>query len=494
MVAPRAAFFVVCGFAHAYFKNKEETDMDETNINEILTNLYNRCQSVRLRNYIHPKLEAFDLLLSFRSVCNQLDSIIKDLALYLPFDNSVFVDYVAWYNCFSNIETLNRSDFYSYPSSNPKYIIDFIFHGSLIDENRESADEIRRAIDILTSDVYMKAENLERALFYAKSDLLNKLLMLRNEVNRKRNSQEFNIRMVNNWFDRYTCYDQEGNEYGTFLDDYEEWKYNCDDLNNEILETHLWTLLYNLISTNFLVFDKGLYVKHKADDFFSETHFDLVDEVTIEEEELKKKYYVFRRLINYENGKFVLKNKEFLGKYLLKNKGRIKIDDFLEFKYFLDSISLIYADMTFDEVEEEEILSEQDSIILKEIIALVNRGDWKSPATTENVELFFRTLFGCEKSKLDKEDVEEATKFVSFFKIGRTGENSRVNISFANMVGYFIKNGMLDNSPKIVNNQFFNDEDLVNNINKGKNDEGSALFKSLIPLLDKYRKRIIEGL
>ena len=468
--------------------------MNDNYFEAILENLYNRFKGARSINYIHPKLEAFDLLLSFRCVCNQLDSIIKDLALYLPFDNSVFVDYGAWYNYFSNIETLNRSDFYSYPSSNPKYIIDFIFHGSLIDENRESADEIRRAIDILTSDVYMKAENLESALFYAKSDLLNKLLMLRDEVNRKRNSQEFNIRMVNNWFDRYTYYDQEGNEYGSFLDDYEEWKYNCDDLNNEILETHLWTLLYNLISTNFLVFDKGLYVKHKADDFFRETHFDLVDEVTIEEEELKKKYYVFRRLINYENGKFVLKNREFLGKYLLKNKGKIKIDDFLGFKYFLDSISLISADMTFDEVVAEKMLSEQDSKLLEQIIALVNRGDWKSPATTENVGLFFRTLFGCNKTMLDKEDVEEANKFVSFFKIGKTGENSRVNISFANMVGYFIKNVLLDNSSQIANKHFFNNKDLVSSINKGKNDEGSALFKSLIPLLDKYRKRIIEGL
>ena len=242
------------------------------------------------------------------------------------------------------------------------------------------------------------------------------------------------------------------------------------------------------------MFDKGQYVKQKADEYFKEAHFALVDEVTIDEETLKKNYYVFRTLVAYENGKFILKDKNYLGKYLIKNNDKISINEFLKFKYFLDTISLIYADMTFDEVVEEEELSEQNSKILEEIIALVNRGDWKSPATTENVELFFRTLFGCEKSKLDKEDVEEANKFVSFFKIGRTGENDRVNISFANMVGYFIKNSLLDNSPKIANQQFFGDEDLVNNINKGKNGGGSAQFKKLIPLLDKYRKRIIEGL
>lgn len=459
----------------------------------ILENLYNRCNGARLINYIHPKLEAFNLLLCFRCVCQRLEIITKNLENYLPFDKAVFVDYEYWLDRFNEIRTLDISDFKSNQSSNPKYIIDYIFRGSLIDNNRESAEEIRRAIDILTSDVYMRGKSLERALYYAKIDLQMKLATLKSEI-KKRKTNEFHIKMVDKLFEDFSLVDEEGNEEGKFKDDYEEWKYNCDDVNNEILETHLWTLIYNLISTNFIVFDKGQYVKHKAEEYFKEAHFDLVDEVTIDEEALKKKYYVFRTLVAYENGKFILKDKNYLGKYLIKNNDKISIVEFTEFKYFLDSISLIYADMTFDEVEEEEILSEQDSKILEEIIALVNRGDWKSPATTENVGLFFRTLFGCNKSMLDKEDVEEANKFVSFFKIGRTGENSRVNISFANMVGYFIKNVLLDNSSQIANEHFFKEKDLVSSINKGKNDEGSALFKSLIPLLDKYRKRIIEGL
>lgn len=467
--------------------------MNDNYIQDILRNLYNRCQGVRLRNYIHPKLEAFDLLLCFRSVCNQLDLIINDLENYLPFDSSVFVDYNGWYNCFSQIKTLDRSDFYSYPSSNPKYIIDFIFRGNSIDENRESADEIRRAIDILTSDIYMNGDNLASALYYAKVDLLNKLLKLHEELNnKKRRLPEFHIKMVDNWFYRYTSYDKECNELGKFKEDYEEWKYNCDDVNNETLETHLWTLLYNLMSTNFLVFDKGQYVKKRADEFFKETNFDLVDEVTIDEEELKKKYYVFRTLVAYEYGKFILKDKNFLGKYLIKNNDKIGIVEFTEFKYFLDSIALIYANMTFDEIEEEVALSEQDSKIMDEIIALVKKGDWKSPATTDNVVLYFRTLFGCEKSLLDKEDVDEADKFKEFFKKGRANENSRIQISFANMVGYFMKNGLLVDSPKTVNKDFFDKEDQINNVNKGKSGEGNATFKSLQPLLDKYRKRIIE--
>ena len=468
--------------------------MNDNYFEAILENLYNRFKGARSINYIHPKLEAFNLLLCFRCVCQRLNYVINNLEYYLPFDKAVFVDYEYWYHRFNEIKTLDVSDFKSSPSSNPKYIIDYIFRGSLIDNNRESAEEIRRAIDILTSDIYMNEDNLAKALYYAKGDLLNKLLKLKYETTKKKRNAEFHIRMVDILFEQFGDYDAEGNEAGKFKDDYEEWKYNCDDVNNEILETHLWTLLYNLISTNFIVFDKGLYVKHKAEELFKEAHFDLVDEVTIEEEALKKNYYVFRSLVAYENGRFILKDKNYLGKYLIKNNDKISIVEFLEFKYFLDTISLIYADMTFDEVEEEDMLSEQDLKILDEIIVLVKRGYWKSPATTENVGLFFRTLFGCNKSMLDKEDVGEVNKFVSFFNNGRTVENSRVNISFANMIGYFINNSLLDNSPKKVSQQFFKNENLVNNINKGKNGGGSAQFKGLNPLMDKYRKRIIEGL
>ena len=466
--------------------------MNDNYFEAILENLYNRCNGARLINYIHPKLEAFNLLLCFRCVCQRLEIITKNLENYLPFDKAVFVDYEYWLSRFNEIRTLDISDFKSNQSSNPKYIIDYIFRGSLIDNNRDSADEIRRAIDILTSDVYMRGENLERALCYAKIDLEIKLATLKSEIN-KRKTNEFHIKMVDKLFEDFSIVDEEGNEVLKFRDDYEEWKYNCDDVNNEILETHLWTLIYNLISTNFIVFDKGLYVKHKADEYFEEAHFDLVDEVTIDEETLKKNYYVFRTLVAYENGKFILKDKNYLGKYLIKNNDKISINEFLEFKYFLDSISLIYADMTFDEVVEKEKLSEQDLKILDEIIVLVNRGVWKSPANAGNVELFFTTLFGCEKNLLDKEDIEEANKFKDFFKRGRTGENSRVDISFANMVGYFMKNGLLDNSNQTVNKQFFKNKDLNNNINKGKSGAGNASFKSILPLLDKYRKRIIEG-
>lgn len=318
--------------------------MEDNHMYNSLVNLYNRCQAIRLRNYLNPKLEAFNLLLCFRSVCKQLDYILNDLTYYLPFDDSVLIDYAQWYNCFVGIETLDIRDFSGIITTEPKHIVDFLFPGTMIDNNRESAEEIRRAIEILTSDVYMKGENLVNSLYYAKIELLNRLLALDKEL-KKRKGPEFRAKMLDNLFYHYTTYDEDGNKIGKFVDDFEEWKDKCLNLDNDMLETYLWTMLYNLMKHNFLIVDKVNFVKKKANIFFEETKFDLVDGIDIETEELKKKYYVLRNLMDYENGKFVLKEKEILGKYLLSHNKDISREDFLEFKFFLDTIELIYEEM-----------------------------------------------------------------------------------------------------------------------------------------------------
>lgn len=319
--------------------------MEENHMYNSLVNLYNRCQAIRLRNYLNPKLEAFYLLLCFRSVCKQLDSILNDLTYYLPFDDSVFIDYAQWYNCFAGIETLDIRDFSGIITTEPKHIVDFLFPGTMLDNNRESAEEIRRAIEILTSDVYMKGENLVNSLYYAKIELINRLLALDKEL-KKRKSPEFRAKMVDNLFYHYTTYDEDGNKTGKFVDDFEDWKDKCLDIDNDMLETYLWTMLYNLMKKKFFIIDKDNYVKKKANAFFEETKFDLVDGDELEVEDLKKKYYVLRNLMDYENGKFVLKEKDILGKYLLSHNKDISKEDFLEFKYFLDTIELIYGEMT----------------------------------------------------------------------------------------------------------------------------------------------------
>ena len=319
--------------------------MEENHMYNSLVNLYNRCQAIRLRNYLNPKLEAFYLLLCFRSVCKQLDSILNDLTYYLPFDDSVFIDYDQWYNCFAGIETLDIRDFSGIITTEPKHIVDFLFPGTMLDNNRESAEEIRRAIEILTSDVYMKGENLVNSLYYAKIELINRLLALDKEL-KKRKSPEFRAKMVDNLFYHYTTYDEDGNKTGKFVDDFEDWKDKCLDIDNDMLETYLWTMLYNLMKKKFFIIDKDNYVKKKANAFFEETKFDLVDGDELEVEDLKKKYYVLRNLMDYENGKFVLKEKDILGKYLLSHNKDISKEDFLEFKYFLDTIELIYGEMT----------------------------------------------------------------------------------------------------------------------------------------------------
>lgn len=138
-------------------------------------------------------------------------------------------------------------------------------------------------------------------------------------------------------------------------------------------------------------------------------------------------------------------------------------------------------------------LSTEDQTLLDRILGYVDCGDWQQPATADNVRLFLSTMFGGDMAKLDDEDAEKTRLFRSFFKDGRAGKDTgRVEVSMANILGYLMRNQLLDGSPTRVSNDFFGSDKLVNNINKGKKGEASQAFNSLIPLMDKYRERIIH--
>jgi len=137
-------------------------------------------------------------------------------------------------------------------------------------------------------------------------------------------------------------------------------------------------------------------------------------------------------------------------------------------------------------------LSSQDQALLKRILGYVSHGDWQMPATFDNVRAWLSTLFGGDTAGLDEEDVEKTRAFRDFFKGGRAGEDTdRVEVSMANILGYLMSYQLLAGGQKQISTEFFGNDGQVNNINKGKNGEGSQAFKNLIPLMDKYRVRVI---
>ena len=137
-------------------------------------------------------------------------------------------------------------------------------------------------------------------------------------------------------------------------------------------------------------------------------------------------------------------------------------------------------------------LSEADQALLQRLLAYVDRGDWQAPATADRVKLYIRTLFGDDPVHLEADHREATRSFRAFFKGGRAGEHTdRVAVSMANVVGYLMQYQLIAGGQQAVSRALFGDDSQVNNLNKGRNGEGSRAFRQLIPLLEAYRKKLL---
>lgn len=127
---------------------------------------------------------------------------------------------------------------------------------------------------------------------------------------------------------------------------------------------------------------------------------------------------------------------------------------------------------------------------LNEIIGIMKKGNWKEPATADNVELLLNSVFGKDTSLLDEGDVDKCDKM---WTLVEGGGGDRMVILPANLAGFFLEENLLAGSPKEISNALFgNHNKQSNNINKGKSNYRSNAFEEVIPFLKKYIDRIIR--
>lgn len=126
---------------------------------------------------------------------------------------------------------------------------------------------------------------------------------------------------------------------------------------------------------------------------------------------------------------------------------------------------------------------------LDEIVEILRRGNWKEPATTENVVQLLNTVFGKDLSLLDDEDILLCEKMWSLVERGR---GVRINVVSANLAGYFAELNLLKGTPKEINDNLFRNSKENNNINKGRKSLRSTAFNEVVPFLDKYVSKIIR--
>ena len=141
-----------------------------------------------------------------------------------------------------------------------------------------------------------------------------------------------------------------------------------------------------------------------------------------------------------------------------------------------------------EEVEEKGLSNARLSK-LDEMIEILKNGNWKRPATAENIELLLNTIFGRDTSSMDNGDASLCEKMWALVE-GGSGE--RMLIVPANLAGFFSEENLLAGSPKEISIDLFGNGTHINNINKGNSNRCSKAFSEVIPFLRKYIERLIR--
>lgn len=127
---------------------------------------------------------------------------------------------------------------------------------------------------------------------------------------------------------------------------------------------------------------------------------------------------------------------------------------------------------------------------LNEIIGMLRKGNWKQPATADNVEQLMNTVFGKDTSLLEEGDEILCEKMWSLVE---GGGGNRMMIIPAILAGFFNDENLLSGSAKeILVELFGKNNKQSNNFNTGKRRGRNQAFDAVIPFLKKYIDKIIR--
>ena len=226
-----------------------------------------------------------------------------------------------------------------------------------------------------------------------------------------------------------------------------------------------------------------------------EIDFILPDDITAQ----CAKFEYFASWADKNNTMLVL-NRERLGRYLHEYISKMEDDGeaILEYALKTEAIHKDMADqnpsltpyLAQHEDDEETGLSIARQSKLDEIIGILKKGDWKKPATAENIELLLNVVFGKDTSLLDEGDVDKCEKI---WALVEGGGGNRMVIIPAILAGFLNDENLLTGSPKeILAELFGKNNKQSNNFNTGKRRGRNQAFDEVIPFLKKYIDKIIR--
>lgn len=316
--------------------------MEENYTERCLENLLNSSKSIISRFDLSLKLGAISLLLDFQNIEKHIEEKITNREPFSPFDKIYDVDLLFYADQFEKI-SFNKGLNTNADSNivQPGHIIDLLFPGELIDNNRDKADSIREFLNFLSTE--LSIEDISKALSEIKTILVKELREL-NELLNKEWDDNYYIKMTDNLFESHKIKGEDGYFVEPLHDNYLKWK-KSSLYNPEALEMRLWKEVYDLLISGFVIVNEEYYVVNAANTLYTNTHFDLISNKKIQEDELKKRYFFLINLMPLYDGFFIIKDKARLGRYLKDNRKVITEDFFMKLFGFINVQNMIIDDM-----------------------------------------------------------------------------------------------------------------------------------------------------
>ena len=258
----------------------------------------------------------------------------------------------------------------------------------------------------------------------------------------------------------------------------------CNKLN--ALRDELWK---NLYESKFLDALKDNINTYDISDYHIEH-----PKVEKTEEEIRK-LLAFEELVDINTGP----NEERTGHYIFKNRNNLSFEDISSFFVYLYVKPLICTELEKLNVEQSsgsnhqknqnefnQTLSSSRQVILDQLQALIDKGEWASGTTSEDVKGMIRSVLGLGVTSLKDEEVEKSE---TLWQLLENGRGDRVKIVWQNMVGYMDEKKLFrQKGSPALNKDFFDSEEGYPNIDKGRpsRDNMSSGFREILPLLDAY--------
>lgn len=144
------------------------------------------------------------------------------------------------------------------------------------------------------------------------------------------------------------------------------------------------------------------------------------------------------------------------------------------------------AEEVVDVTEKAITISVPRQNILDQLLALVDRGDWKHDVIADGVKKMLLTVLGQGDTPLTGKEAEISERVWQLLENGR---GDRVKIVWQNLVGYLDDKKLFrQKGSPALNKDFFGNEEGYPNIDKGRpsRENMSSGFRDILPLLDAY--------